>query len=345
MAKSDINNITLPVYKRLHKELEDVEAEIPTAIQADKDILSKMVYSSEDNSLTFPKNVEPILYYSEYLGYTLYFNYGDEVIVDGEGNILGEITYNDNILVVHFTETFEPDLEWDNVTYVLFNVNPETNWYDILNLVSGNATGQMLVKFDEDNDQTLIIFPKYVLPLRMFDSVHQNEFYFSYEDKSVIDSFNSPVVDTSVDFEGNHCVVSFAGQVSLFISDLCFIYFNNIEDIFENTYYLFHPIKSSGTKLYKHKLQLSGSGETVWVIDTDATPITALNDSDRIGTAISVSHGYSEATADKAFVRCSTVGGSGTEVLFVVPTGQSTVSLMSYALNGYTTYPDEVTPL
>ena len=143
MPKSDINNITLPVYKRLHGEIEQAKAQIPTsaeitalantAIQADKEMLSKIHVFPESDSISFPRNIQPIRYYSESLGVTLYFNYSTLEIIDETGTNRGTMTVEDSTVDVEFTDDFAVDLENDDIDYILFDKNCSVDWYSVLN--------------------------------------------------------------------------------------------------------------------------------------------------------------------------------------------------------------------
>lgn len=99
MAKvNDINNITLPVYKRLKKDIKKVvETDIPNAIEVSQDIISKLVpiYNSEtgETRITFPANVLPLSFYCNELGHYLFFDYAAGSVIDETNIYVGILEY------------------------------------------------------------------------------------------------------------------------------------------------------------------------------------------------------------------------------------------------------------
>lgn len=136
MPKSDINNITLPVYKRLHGEIEQAKAQIPTsteitalantAIQADKDILSKITIVEEEGYtyVTFPYGVFPLALLTDSvagLNKYLYIKYA--TLVDNTGNKvfdIDEFVSDDNVLEITLVGD-NLNLEIIALDYILFN--------------------------------------------------------------------------------------------------------------------------------------------------------------------------------------------------------------------------------
>lgn len=131
--KGSINNITLPVSKRLAKDIKD-------AIQADKDILSQLVYDEQTKTLAFPKNILPLsiridddTYYFDYYNLALLHDDGTETgndldvqsngvlsIVDVNETIISDIT---KVQALEYISRSEKPLHFDTIlnTYKLYH--------------------------------------------------------------------------------------------------------------------------------------------------------------------------------------------------------------------------------
>ena len=147
--KPEINNITEPVYKVLHKEIEDAKGEIPTeqeitalanaAIVADKDILSRIVYDEESHTITFPQYVLPLTVLTD--DFTYYFNYeSGDIYVDDVGNNVGTINYGDNDeIILNIDAAFYR--EASGLEYILSSISiGKLNTYYLYNPITSGGS-------------------------------------------------------------------------------------------------------------------------------------------------------------------------------------------------------------
>lgn len=129
----------------------DVSEAIKQAIEADKDIISQIVVTyDEDNDRTIlklPSNVLPLKFYDlslELQGITdgtVYFNYLELTIVDDNNITVGGIEFNEteNYCILSFDSLNFTELEGGELSYCLFNHSDyELNTY---NLYHSNLEG------------------------------------------------------------------------------------------------------------------------------------------------------------------------------------------------------------
>ena len=141
-------------HNKLVDKVEDVEsdiADLPTEqdvknlIQANKDILSQLVYESVGGytKITFPKNVLPIHIYLDETEY--YFDYVNEFVLDDTGALVSNssVSVENDIVQMSLQGIFG---EICNLSYILFNETEDMlNTYYLFNPRGG---GTKLYKHD-----------------------------------------------------------------------------------------------------------------------------------------------------------------------------------------------------
>lgn len=143
MPKNDIDNITLPVYKRLKNE---TKKEIADAIEADKDVLGQITFSQfEEDEISydrwdFPAHIIPIHILFDFNGTTVrgYPDFENETLIVDNETLSGEIYISCDNEYVFMTAMSSYDLEIIGLEYIL--QSPDVvripfyqNWYKILN--------------------------------------------------------------------------------------------------------------------------------------------------------------------------------------------------------------------
>lgn len=136
MGKYGLDNINKPAYDAAHQEIEELRGEVPTdaeitalsnaAIQADKDIISQIVISQDEDeqttSIEFPEGIKPLYFYVtiDNTAYELTFDYENEVAINLEtGDILDFTVYSDGTKVLILINSLSDiDLENACVEYI-----------------------------------------------------------------------------------------------------------------------------------------------------------------------------------------------------------------------------------
>lgn len=135
------------------------------------------------------------------------------------------------------------------------------------------------IVYDEENNR--VIFPPYIVPLKVFDGDYTKYLYFDYTNTSLVDRNNEELSDYVVDFINGNQIIIVCPQGSMCdILELVYINANGIDNIDTtlnfNSFYIFNPVTSAGTKLYKHELRFN-NGMQINVISWRASKYT-LND-------------------------------------------------------------------
>lgn len=110
------------------------EAVAQSAIQADKDVLSQLVYSldEDDNTIiTFPKYVLPLRFYVEDLDLDLYFDYSRDLILNPNGEAIGEVGQADGIVTLRFDGFTVEKATDDDLTYIFSTIDTYLNTFDL----------------------------------------------------------------------------------------------------------------------------------------------------------------------------------------------------------------------
>lgn len=121
------------------------------------------------------------------------------------------------------------------------------------------------IVYDEENE--LWHLPPNILPLRLYGLINAQEelygnLFFDYENGLILNEQKETV--GSVVNTGN--IVDLTLESDNVFKDLTYIHFDGEDaETILNTYYLYHPVTSAGTKLYLHSLRgSSGSGPALW---------------------------------------------------------------------------------
>lgn len=140
---------------------------------------------------------------------------------------------------------------------------------------------QIVVEYDEDNNETVVIFPYNILPLQVsLQNESIEKYYFDYNGEVVIDENTTSVAGINVE---EQIYIVFTGEIlKEKIIGFVYCFYNNYFDMFFNSYYLFHPVTSGGPTLYKHvlssikALQVGGGGiQITRTSDSDTYLISA----------------------------------------------------------------------
>lgn len=140
--KGSINNITLPVYKKITEEtdakleskanISDVTTALAT--KADKILLSQIIYDTENNQIIFPAGVLPLRINTEDYQF-MYFDYNNETVVFNDGSSANSWTLfrdENNRYVLDVEESVNMTVV-NELQYVLFtgssNYNSMNTYY------------------------------------------------------------------------------------------------------------------------------------------------------------------------------------------------------------------------
>lgn len=126
---------------------------------------------------------------------------------------------------------------------------------------------RIIVEYDETSDNTTIIFPKYIIPIKFYlGGTVEHYCYFNYKDGILVVDDSTSIDTSMVGSEEDSIKIVIEGEFSISeIGEILYINASNIDSfdstLYFNTYYIFNPITSGGTKLYKHLLDLRNSSD------------------------------------------------------------------------------------
>lgn len=167
---------------------------------------------------------------------------------DGQGICL---TYTDASCV----ETVSYDKTASGWVYNSTDVTPIPTDAHIKGLIKADKDVISQIVYDEENN--LLIFPEHIFPLRIV-GINTNDYFFDYINGQLTDTDGNLIsVDINLSDEKSQYSLILDTDIGD-IDTIEYILFDsttNMPDI--NTYYLYHPVTSAGTKLYKHSLNMS----------------------------------------------------------------------------------------
>lgn len=106
-------------------------------------------------------------------------------------------------------------------------------------MANTSLLSQIKYEYNEDDDETTIIFPKNVAPLCFYLDGTGYTYYFDYESDIVLNDYNEQVAGINWSDDYSYMYFSLSGNIEATDSDDCtFIFFNN--SIYLNTYNLYH---------------------------------------------------------------------------------------------------------
>ena len=118
-------------------------------------------------------------------------------------------------------------------------------------------------------------FPEFILPLRI--QANSGDIYFmDYSRNKMIDEDLNDVCEFEFN-ENKLRILDWNDQTAASVYNLEYILFDGEdEELILNTYYLYHPITSGGTKLYLHKLTgfTVYQGSNLYFVSTDNTNLS-----------------------------------------------------------------------
>lgn len=114
------------------------ENQVKGLIQADKDILSQIVYDTDSDTILFPKGVLPLRIYDEDDGMDYFFDYKNEILIDENGQVVEDVTISvtdDNKILIDGVIYAISDID-----FISFDVaHGGLNTYYLYKLVSEGA--------------------------------------------------------------------------------------------------------------------------------------------------------------------------------------------------------------
>ena len=132
-------------------------------------------------------------------------------------------------------------------------------------------------------------FPKYILPLKLEVNLGFGNLtrYFDYENMIVLNSSGQQVSGVTLDLNADGCVVIKNESKYITKISLEYILFDGTSLGKLNTYLMYNPVTSSGTKLYKHvitgtKFTPTGGTETdatLSFVSKSSSPVTDIGNS------------------------------------------------------------------
>lgn len=140
---------------------------------------------------------------------------------------------------------------------------------------------QLDISYDSDNDKTTIIFPKNIMPLVI--NTDNFTYYFDYLNDEVYGDEISEggLMGNILKHNGQITIVIGIEENETTIKSIEYILFSKMVYTL-NTYYLYNPVTSGGTKLYRHELKLASTyqgtftGNQIIVISKSSTPLTDI---------------------------------------------------------------------
>ena len=138
---------------------------------------------------------------------------------------------------------------------------------------------QIVVEYNENSDKTIVTFPKSVIPLMIqFGGAYYNTTTLLFLYNSSIQNFEVVENDGTRYLNGillwnDGLKIQFEGNVSSY-SVLALQYISSCADKhlaskIINSYYLYHPITQSVTKLYKHSIKCDNGGQYIEIVSKD----------------------------------------------------------------------------
>lgn len=127
--------------------------------------------------------------------------------------------------------------------------------------------------YDEDNDLTFVNFPIGVMPL----SITLNTHTLYFKNTHPVNEIGEPVEGYDTDelyCSSSESYIAFLGDLSeQVVNDLIYVIYDGEPNFHlgSNSYYLFYPVTSGGTKLYKHLLSSTSAWQNVVLVSTSPT--------------------------------------------------------------------------
>ena len=171
----------------------------------------------------------------------------------------------------------ENEIVWQTQVFqlkLLSGVNADTeieNTYpsvlqDLQNQINslGDIVGKITVEYDNNSHYTEITFPREVIPLAIYQQrTHSTKrYYFNYEDLVIVDDNNVEAGDIDANI-----IRIYGDKVSQWKNKIVDIEYilrsgkdSGIVGRDFNAYYFYHPIKTTGTKLYAHIVSFEHNG-------------------------------------------------------------------------------------
>lgn len=158
---------------------------------------------------------------------------------------------------------------------------------DVEHLIQADkdVLSKITVEYDSDNDKTLVNFPPNIMPLAFGGYSHYGNLFILFKVYKfvVVNSTQTEIGDLRVNSNNSITFVISGNVVSDFDINRCsYIIFNGGTNAIFSTYYIYHPVTSSGTKLYRHDVSF-GSGGNLTFISAQLTKVVNDNiDIDKI---------------------------------------------------------------
>ena len=161
------------------------------------------------------------------------------------------------------------------------------------------------IVYDEDED--ILYFPEGIIPLKIYsDSYDGGTFlFFDYANECLRDEVNDGIPGMTLDINHNKLEIDDPNG-NLNISEIVYINGKGVANVDNslnfNSYYIFNPVISGGTKLYKHNFTVvDDEGDTydIELISTNSTPLTKATLSNNFLSAYCVSSDYSVMVGNK----------------------------------------------
>lgn len=116
----------------------NIDDNVQRIIQADKDILSQIVYDEEEHTLTFPKGIMPLSYYNSDSEITFYFDYYNGKVLNEDGTVHSTLSFDNEQVSISVDISLT---ESDSLDYCLFNCDPQgMNTYYLYNPITSAGT-------------------------------------------------------------------------------------------------------------------------------------------------------------------------------------------------------------
>ena len=118
------------------------------------------------------------------------------------------------------------------------------------------------IKYTETENAIVIILPKHIMPLS-FNDENDTAYYLDFSNDAVLNQSGNIIRNSSIDYGDSFISIllplpAYSGTK---INGIDYILTDNFGSYFQNTYYLYYPITSGGTKLYKHDIVFESGNE------------------------------------------------------------------------------------
>ena len=236
--KPEINNITEPVYKLLHKENANV-VEVSGITTLSDEVLDSLKCGDIVAKQTGNQKHSYIVTYKE----------------DKHGICL---TYADGS---GYIETVSYDYTEGHWVYNSTDVFQGVTEAGVKGLIRADKDILSQIETDEDG---YIYFPENVLPLalRCTRNASTGYLYFSYSAAKLVDSSGNALNNTSVTRSDKRIKIRDTVYSITNIEAVVYILFDSKIPTF-NSYYFFNPVTKAGTPLYKHLVTIRGANQSI----------------------------------------------------------------------------------